>query len=420
MTTGVLWPGLIPAPLWDDDELCIRASSGTRVTTLDGTELIDADSGLWNVNLGYGDEVIAEAVARAVRDNSYASVFRASNPEARHAAGLLVDLAGIPGASVVFSTSGGAANDVAMKIARHYQVAEGRPRRRGIVSLAGSYHGLTFGAFALTGEDLGQELYGVDRRAVHQVPANDVDALERFVRRAGAALAAVVVEPVLGTGTVVLDPAYVERLVALRAEHGFLLVADEVATGFGRTGPMLASRAWPEPPDVVILSKGLTNGTLAASALVVAPHVVAAFRRDDAILVHGETQAGTAVTAAAIAATVERFAALGALDSGRRVGDRVAAGLAELVAGEPAALATTGAGCFRTLTLAGPGGGPIPQAEVATIVRRVRREGVVVHPGPGGIQLAPALTMTDDEVDLVLAAVRRVVRGLAPSPREES
>jgi len=66
------------------------------------------------------------------------------------------------------------------------------------------------------------------------------------------------------------------------------------------------------------------------------------------------------------------------------------------------------------------GGGPIPQAEVATIVRRVRREGVVVHPGPGGIQLAPALTMTDDDVDLVLAAVRRVVRGLAPSPREES
>src|SRR5690606_29595988 len=169
----------------------------------------------------------------------------------------------------------------------------GRTRRSLVVSLRGSYHGLTFGGFALTGEDLGQRLYGVDQRLVRHVRPNDTAELNALVSRAAKQIAAVVVEPVVGTGTIPLTDEYVAELLRLRAEHGFLLIADEVATGFGRTGSFFASQRWPEQPDLLITSKGLTNGTCPASAVIVSQRVADAFTEHDAVLSHAETQGAT-------------------------------------------------------------------------------------------------------------------------------
>lgn len=412
---STLWPQLLPPSQWSDDELCVVAARGTRLHTVDGTELLDADSGLWNVNLGHGDPVIAAAVHEALLAASYAGTFRWTSTYARAAAGALVDVVGRADARVLFSTSGGAANDLAEKLARHHHALRGEPQRRVVVGLQGSYHGMTFGAFALTGEDLGQDLYGADRRLVHHLPPDDVDALEHHLARVGRQVAAVVVEPVLGTGTRPLSPEYVTALLQGRDEHGFLLVADEVATGFGRTGPLLASSAWPAPPDVVLLSKGLTNGVAAAAAVVCAPHVVRPFVQHDSVLVHAETQAGTAPTCAAVLATLQRFDELDALARGRRVGELLGAGLDALVREEPAALGHVGTGCFRTLRVAGPDGGPLPGHEVPALVAEIRRAGVVVHPAPDGVQLVPALTSSDDDVATALDAVRRVLHARRPA-----
>jgi len=406
---GALWPSLLPPEHHGKDELCAVAAEGVRVSFADGRELLCASSGLWNTNLGYGNKAVAEAAAEALRSASYLSTFRYENVYARRAAEALVQAAGAEHyGRVLFSTSGGAANDLATKVARHYLALRGEARRKVVVGLRGSYHGLTFGGFALTGEDLGQQLYGVDQRLVRHVPPNDPEELRTLLARQGGQIAAVVVEPVLGSGAIPLDEQYVATLLQLREEYGFLLIADEVATGFGRTGDFFASHRWPAPPDLLIASKGLTNGTSAAAVVLASRAVADAFHEAGALLSHGETQAGTPVACAAILATLAEMSRLDAVTRARRLGALLTRELDALAATHPLVTGSTGVGCFRSIRLAAADGSglPFPQHEVPALVAAVRQAGAIVHPGLHGIQLVPALTYTEAEVAELFGCVR--------------
>ncbi|MFI5758060.1 daptide-type RiPP biosynthesis aminotransferase [Streptomyces sp. NPDC051569] len=413
MTTArtALWPYLTAPSTHGDDSLCAVSASGHRITFADGSVVLDGNSGLWNANLGYGNAAIAAAIGEAAKDASYLGAFRYENSYARRAAEALVEVCGPDHYSrVLFSSSGGAANDAAMKLVRHYQALAGQPRRNLVVALRDSFHGLTFGGFALTGEDLGQRVYGVDQRLVRHVTPNDLGELRALVARSGAQIAAVVVEPVLGSGTVPLSDAYIAELLRLRDETGYLLVADEVATGFGRTGAFFASQTWPGQPDVLITSKGLTNGTCPASAVVFSHRVAEAFTDQDAVLTHAETQGATAIPCAAISATIAETHRLDAVVAGRALAARLDAAVTRLVAEHPRVTGSSGRGCFRTLHLTEESGERLPGSRVAELVAEIRRAGALVHPGPGGIQLVPALTYTDAELDELMA---RVEAGLA-------
>ena len=402
MKPSHLWPSFVPLQSHADDAVNLTAAKGHRLTFADGRELLCATSGLWNVNYGYGNEAIADAIASAARDASYLSVFRYENTYAHDAADRLVEATDRRYDRVVFSTSGGAANDVATKLVRQSQALRGQPRDL-IVALTGSYHGLTFGAFALTGEDLAQRLYGVDTRRVRHVPVNDIEALSELLATEGHRVAAVIVEPILGSGAVVLDERYIEELLHQRSRHGYLLIADEVASGYWRTGPFLASNFWPQSPDIVIVSKGLTNGTQPAAAILVAPHVTADFFTNEAVLVHGETQAGTATTAAAIIATLDESVRLNVTARAADIAtmlDRKLAALDTAWVGD-----TRGVGAFRALDILGSDGNPIQAGEVAKVVASIRETGAVVHPGVAGIQLIPSLLYSEAEVDELFSCV---------------
>ncbi|MGY0018369.1 daptide-type RiPP biosynthesis aminotransferase [Streptomyces sp. YJ-C3] len=416
--TTALWPSLLSPADHGRDDLCAVAAEGVRVRFADGRQLLCGSSGLWNTNLGYGNPVIADAAARALRDASYLSVFRYENAYARRAAAELVDLCGAGHyGKVLFSTSGGAANDLVMKLARQYHALRGTPRRKVVVGLRGSYHGLTYGSFSLTGDDLGQQVYGVDQRLVRHVTPNDPDELATLLQRQGAQIAAVVVEPVLGTGAVPLDDAYVAELLRLRDVHGFLLVADEVATGFGRTGSFFASQRWPGQPDLLVASKGLTNGTCAAAVVIASHQVADEFTGSGALLTHGETQAGTPVTCAAILATLDEMRRLDAVARGRRLADRLDTELGRLVSEHPDVSATTGIGCFRSVRVRGADGSALPNSEVPALVAAIRDAGAIVHPGLHGIQLFPALTYTEDELTELMECVRTGLTAYARTAR---
>ncbi|MBT2392592.1 aspartate aminotransferase family protein [Streptomyces sp. ISL-1] len=402
-----LWPSLLGEAQQGTDELCAVSAQGVRVRYADGRELLCGSSGLWNTNIGYGNRTIADAGAEALRDASYLSVFRYENVYARRAAAALIDVCGARHYQrVLFSTSGGAANDLVMKVARHYHALRGQDRRKVVVGLRGSYHGLTFGGFALTGDNLGQQVYGVDQRLVRHVAPNEPAEIKALLARQGAQIAAVVVEPVLGSGAVPLTEEYIAELLRLRAEYGFLLVADEVATGFGRTGTFFASQRWPGQPDLLVTSKGLTNGTMPAAAVVASHQVADAFTDAGAMLSHGETQAGTPVTCAAILATLQEMRRLNAVAQGRRLSARMDTELARLTAEEPRVSGTTGMGCFRSIRLTTADGSPLPQAHVPALVTAIREAGAIVHPGVQGIQLFPALTYTEAELTELLECVR--------------
>ncbi|WP_424921716.1 daptide-type RiPP biosynthesis aminotransferase [Streptomyces sp. wa1] len=407
---NALWPLMLPVEWQGDDDYCTVSARGVRLTFSDGQEVLCGTSGLWNCVLGYGNEAIAHAVYEALRDASYLSVYRYENVYARRAAEALREVAGSEHfGRVLFSTSGGAANDLVMKVVRHYFALRDEHARKGIVGLDGGWHGLTYGAAALTGVDLGHRVYGIDRRLVTHVRPNESEELETLLDKHRGRIAAVVVEPVLGTPALELSDAYMADLLRLRREHGFLLVADEVTTGFWRVGPFFASQAWPEPPDILVTSKGLTNGTMAASAVIVSHDVAHAFVHAGAVLGHGETQAGTPAAAAAVLATLDEMRRLDGASLSTALSGRLDAELDALVDEVDQVSSTSGRGCLRAIMLRHHGA-PISDAEVTALVAAIRKEGALVHPGPSCVQILPALVYSPEDTSSLFNSIRAGIK----------
>ncbi|GIH07605.1 aspartate aminotransferase family protein [Rhizocola hellebori] len=401
-----LWELLAPPSRFGNQARTAVRAQGTRILYGDGTWRLCATSGLWNVNLGYGNVAVADAVHRSLIDASYLPLFRSGHEYAVAAATALIEVAGPEQfGRVLFSTSGSAANDMMMKLVRQHWTVQGQPQRNLVVGLKGSYHGLTYGSHALTGEPLMQDLYGVDRSLVRHVEHTSDGELRALLAAEGDRIAALVMEPVLGTGAYPVSPALLASVEELRRQYGFLLVADEVATGFGRTGAFFASEHW--RPDLLLASKGLTNGTCAAAVILVSHGVCDVFDAADAMLMHAETQAGTPSTCAAILATLSEMERLEAL---KRAGvvisqlDGLLAGLADhpLVAGDD------GLGLFRAVRLGLPdGGGPLPFPALITVLNEIREAGAVVQPGPSCAQLVPALVYEQEDIDQLAMSLRQ-------------
>lgn len=403
----VLWPAMVPASTAFPPEHVVVGAAENRIEYADGSTRLCATSGLWNVPLGFGNPAVAEAVSRAMHDASYSSLFRSSHRHAQIAAERLIELADpVRYHRVIFATSGGAANDCAMKIARQYWTQKGAASRSIVVGLRGSYHGTMYGSHALSGDDLLQEVYGVDRRSVRHVSSRDGGAeLETLLRREGSRVASVVVEPLLGSGAHALSDEFVARLLELREKYGFLIVADEVATGFGRTGPMFATGDWPAAPDVLILSKALTNGAMGAAVLLVGPRVASDFVRGGWTLVHGETQAGTPACAAAIVAVIDELHRIDSESMVRALATELS-GLADRWESDGLVSTVTGSGCFVGLGLRDQDGGALSGSEVLRAVSAIASHGVLVHPGPSCIELIPAYGFSGDELRELDSAVR--------------
>jgi adenosylmethionine-8-amino-7-oxononanoate aminotransferase len=416
-----LWELLGPPSSFGQPERTAVRARGTEILFADGHWRLCGTSGLWNANLGYGNRPIASAIADALVDASYLTLFRAAHMPAVRASRALLDLCG-PNhfGRVLFSTSGSAANDMVMKLARQYWALHRQFRRRVIVGFRNSYHGLTYGSHALTGSSLGQSYYSVDQTLVRHVSHEDPAELEQLLQEEGHQVAAVVVEPVLGTGALRVEQPMLDALARWRAAYGFLLVADEVATGFGRTGTYFASERWPVRPDVLIASKGITNGTCAVAVALVSHEICERFERSDAALTHAETQAGTPATCAAILATMEQMAELDAIRRGQRVARR----LTEIITGlsdHPLVSGEDGTGCFRAIRLA-HGGKPLDAPAVTAVVEAVRARDVLIQAGPGCIQLVPALVYDEAALLRLAGAVRAGLDAIAevlPEPNGE-
>ncbi len=386
--------GLSPVPVH---------AEGVTVHFSDGRSLLDGASGLWNVILGHGNPAVTEALVSAITDVGYLKCFETPNLYAISAAQRL--LAAAPTYTrVIFGTSGASGVEIAIKVARQFAAIGGSTQKNGIVTLRDSWHGLSLGASPLTGQNVGQSLYSADRRYVVHTDVNDVEALAATFRKNGERICAVVVEPIMGTGAVTLSAEFLEALLSLRAQYGFLLVADEVTTGFWRTGPLLASFSWPEPPDVAVVSKGLTNGTCAASAVLVAERPATTLAQARAVLGHGETQAGTPPSCAAIIAVLGEGARIDAPQCAKNLEDRIRTRLHRLTEREEAVTGFRGCGAMFSIDVVGA------EFDGAGLLASIRIEGALVHKSPRGLQIMPALTYTSDQVDGLFNAIESGIR----------
>ena len=315
-----LWHPFTQMRDWEAEEpLFIAGGSGVKLRDRDGREYWDANSSLWVNVHGHGRREINEAIARQLDAVAHSTFLGLTHAPGTELAGRLVEIAPAGLSRVFYSDSGSTAVEIALKMAYQYQCHQGRPERSRFIALEESYHGDTIGAVSVGGIGL---FHGIFHRLLFPVyfapcPARvgieeAVGGLERLLQEHGGEAAAVIVEPLVqGAGGMLLSPpGFLARVRALCDEYGALLIVDEVATGFGRTGRMFACEHEGVSPDLMCVAKGLTGGYLPLAATMATEAVYEAFLGEYGELktfFHGHSYTGNPLACAAALASLEIF-----------------------------------------------------------------------------------------------------------------
>ena len=305
------------------------AAEGMHYTTADGRSVLDAFSGLWCSNLGHGRKEIADAVASQLTGLDYSPAFQFGHPTAFKLAKRLADMAPGDLNRVFFCNSGSEAADTALKIARAYWRAKGRPEKIRLVGRAQGYHGVNFGGISVGGMVGNRKTFGpaldVDHLPHTLLPENAfsrglpehggeamANRLLDIINLQGAEnIAAVMVEPFAGSAGVILPPkGYLKKLRELCTAHDILLIFDEVITGFGRTGAAFAAQEFEVQPDIITTAKGITNGAIPMGAVFASDAIYDTFMQGPEHipeLAHGYTYSAHPVACAAAMATLDIY-----------------------------------------------------------------------------------------------------------------
>jgi beta-alanine--pyruvate transaminase len=307
----------------------LARAEGMYYWTHDGRKILDGFAGLWCVNAGHGRKEIADAVHKQLMTMEYAPPFQMGHPPAFELANELVKLTPGDLKKVFFANSGSEAVDTALKIAIAYHRLRGDASRQRLIGREKGYHGVGFGGISVGGmvnnrKFFGAMLPGVDHmrhtfdlehnafsRGEPAWGAHFADDLERLVQLHDAStIAAVIVEPVVGSAGVIPPPkGYLKRVREICDKHGILMIMDEVITGFGRLGQPFASQYFDIVPDMITCAKGLTNGSVPMSAVFVRNGIYDTFMQgpDGVELFHGYTYSAHPVACAAGLATQEIY-----------------------------------------------------------------------------------------------------------------
>ena len=360
--------------------LALASGDGAVVTDVDGKTYLDLLGGIAVNILGHRHPAIIEAVTTQLNTLGHVSNLYATEPGVALAEAL-VDHLGAP-ARAFFCNSGAEANEVAFKISR----LTGRTK---LVAAQGAFHGRTMGALALTGQPAKQQPFAPLPGYVTHVPYGDVAALEAAV---GDDTAAVFLEPIMGEGGVVVPPAgYLAAAREITSRHGALLAVDEVQTGAGRTGDFFAHQHDGVTPDIVTLAKGLGGGLPIGACLALGP---AADLMTPGL--HGSTFGGNPVCTAAALAVLRVLNDDGLVERAGMLGKTLAHGVEAL--NHPLVDYVRGRGLLRGIVLTEP---KAKAAETAA-----RDAGFLVNAAAADvIRLAPPLIITEQQIDLFVAAL---------------
>ncbi|HEV2440550.1 MAG TPA: aminotransferase class III-fold pyridoxal phosphate-dependent enzyme [bacterium] len=418
--------------------LRLARGEGTHVWDAAGRRYLDARSGLWAVLVGYGRAEIVEAIASQLRTLSFAPLTDTASPLVETLAERL--RAVLPGdlESIVPVPTGSEAVDTALKFARLFHSVAGSGRRRVIISREYSAHGSTYAGSSLSDPDrgllrgMGTPVAGIRfvrapyrYRCPHCAALDGctlacADEVERAILDAGPdRVAAVFAEPVPGPGGVLVPPAeYWPRLRAICDRHGVLLAADEVVTGFGRTGRWFACDHWRVTPDIMILGKGMTGGYQTLAAVALRRHVAERLARR--LVPHGFTYSGHPAACAAAIACLRILEEEGLVDRAASLGARLTGGLAARLRDCPIAGEVRGLGLMTAVELVADRAtrAPLPLGirGVDRLERELRHRGVLCF-ADNPVIVAPPLTITDQDADGLADAVAAAVGALAARAR---
>ncbi len=411
-------------------DLDVVTGHGCWVTTTDGTEYLDFSSGIAVTSTGHCHPLVVAAIQEQAARFIHAQVNVYRHDLLEPLAERLAAIAPGDIDTFFFANSGAEATEGAVKLAKQ---VTGRPN---IVVFQGSFHGRTHQTMAMTTSKTSYRSGHAPLPAgVHVAPFPDpfadgdgrgdgreeaevgrcLDALRLLLlsQTAPSETAAMVIEPVLGEGGYVPAPdAFLRGIAELCTEHGILFVADEVQSGFGRTGRMFAIEHSGAQPDVVIMAKGIASG-FPLSAVGASAELMARWPKGS----HGGTYGGNPIGCAAALATIDVVTEPGFLDAVNTRGDQLRAGLREIASEHPVLAQVRGPGLMVATELRTPGSGRPDPERVAAVARHCLTEGklILMNAGTFGnvLRWMPPLVVTEREIDLALEAFAKALSSTA-------
>ena len=423
-------------PFLSDQELVIDRGEGVWVWTEQGKKLLDGFAGLAVVNVGHGRREIAEAIAeQTVRLAYYPTTRQFSN---RPAAELAEKIAAItPGdlRYTMFAVSGSEANERSMQIARQYWLAAGKTAKHKVISLEGGYHGATMGTFAVCGLPHMAAAYqplqvpgfvkvapphpfrDLQGGTEAELIARRIGELRAAIEREGPdTVSAVIMEPVLSSGGFVMPPiGWLRAVRSLCDELDVLMIADEVITGFGRTGRWFACEHDQVTPDLMSVAKGITSGYIPLSAAIARARLADAFSDTTTQEnVHPNTYAAHPVACAAALANLKIMEQDRLVENAAKMGERLVKGLRAAVGKSPIVGDVRGRGLLVCVDFVKPDGSgePLDGKQVAELDRLAWDRGAIIYARGTVLRLAPPLCITAAEVDELVAMVADSVGAL--------
>ncbi len=412
----------------------IRASSPrpTYFKTTDDREILDGDSAMWCSNAGHCRPRITEAIRQQAGEMDYSPAFQIGHLKAFELANRLVAL--MPGGlkHVFYTNSGSESVETALKMAIAYHRVRGEGSRVRLIGREKGYHGVNFGGMAVGGMVANRKMFGtlvagVDHlRHTHGDPRNAfsrgepehgaelADDLERLVQLHDAStIAAVIVEPVQGSGGVIVPPkGYLKRLREICDRQGILLIFDEVITGFGRLGTPFAAEYFGVEPDLVTTAKGITNGVIPMGAVFAQAKIYEAFMHGPPNAIeffHGYTYSGNPMACAAALGTLDTYEEEGLLTRAATLAPYWENALHSLK-GHRNVIDIRNLGFVGAVELAAGPEGPTPRGFAAYL--KLYEAGLLCRTTGDSIVFAPPLIAEKKHIDVLVDTLGKVINSI--------
>lgn len=415
--------------------LVVESGHGIWLRTVDGQEYIDGLAGLWNVLIGHGNTELADRAREQMAKIAFSSNY--SGATNLPAIALAQKLAGFayPNLNATYFTSGGAeSNESAFKTARYYWKRHGKPDKVKVIARQNAYHGVTLAAMSATGIAPYWPMFEPRVPNFFHIPAPDpyrfegevkagetigqaaARTLEEAIVREGPdTVAAFIAEPVQGAGGLLVPPAdYFPRVREICDEYGVLLIADEVITGFGRTGEWFGLRRWGVQPDIMSFAKGVTSGYQPLGGMQVSDEIHEAIvsAPSSETWMHAYTYSGHPTCCAVALKNIEILERDGLVENAARMGERLLVGLESMME-FPVVGNVRGLGLMGALEFVADRETKAPANIGAKIQKACLERGLFTRIKGDILMLAPPLVITAAEVDQILAIVQESIEVVA-------
>ncbi len=324
-------------------KLIFEKGDGIYLTDVNGDVYIDAMASLWNVNIGHGREELADAAAEQMKKLAFSSTFSTfSNEPAILLSEKITSLAPENLNAVFFTSGGSESNDSAIKLVRHYWRIQGQPERRKILARRRGYHGVAAASTNATGIPEFWDMAGkTETEYIHCDPPYNrtteetIQSMREVIEKEGPeTIAAFIAEPVIGAGGVIMPPEdYFAKVREVCDEYGILFIADEIITGFGRTGKMFAMEHWGVQPDMLTFAKGVTSGYIQLGGVLISDEIHNVLKeKSKGTLFHGFTYSGHPTATAVGLKNIEIMERENLVENSREMGELLLQGFKDIKA----------------------------------------------------------------------------------------